>query len=503
MALKLTVPPIEHTTATGETNPQQVAAWVDALPLAQITQSSRVLCNTLTELNRSRLNADDRLKLLEIYRPALLILLSALAEDYSTATLPLSEKSRESVSLARETLIELGYGYKIVLLDKTAKLFGSKKHLPLLIHRAMSALSALLTLSYQAYVPTPAGVWQELHHLFRHALQEQVHEEPPGEGVECSVGVLYRQAILFALVDPYRLTSREMPKLMELIFHYAPALALAPASNVPASSALFSLNLDTDKPPKPRAPAEDERDISLDWLIDTSHIVHQIEERLARSAQNEAQGIAREAEETPINSLLQRLAKLLGNPPKRVFRRLASQANVELCSGVRAIIHYLTEAAGSTTNNAPFALSEWEIVNQSAGGLKVRSPVGECTATVSMGEVVGVRYKGIPGWSVGMVRWVQNLDDGGVGFGIQMLAPRATPVSIMPALSSTTAPQPGLLLAAVPAMEQPPSLVALPGTYADGRELIVLQEAGEQMTVHAIKLIEHSTRFELFHFSRI
>src|ERR1043166_801297 len=114
MAMKLTVPAMANGDAeAAEIRPKYARLWVESLPLTQTFESARILANTLAVLNRSKASEDERFALLEIYRPTLEILLSELAEDYSTAHLPLPEKSRQAVNLARELLIELAGGYKI------------------------------------------------------------------------------------------------------------------------------------------------------------------------------------------------------------------------------------------------------------------------------------------------------------------------------------------------------------------------------------------------------
>ena len=52
-----------------EVRPKAVKAWVEALPLAQVLETSRKMVVHLAALNRARLDPDVRQQILEAYRP--------------------------------------------------------------------------------------------------------------------------------------------------------------------------------------------------------------------------------------------------------------------------------------------------------------------------------------------------------------------------------------------------------------------------------------------------
>ena len=150
-----------------EIRPKQVKAWIESLPLGQSLDAGKKLAAHLAALNRSRIDLDDRLQLLEIYRPVAATMLDDLDAIYSKSVLPLSPRAREALTLARSLASELAAGYKIAIFEKTGKLiaFGAKKLLPLLLLRAIEYLAAVLRASYKSYSPVPPGMWSELHHL--------------------------------------------------------------------------------------------------------------------------------------------------------------------------------------------------------------------------------------------------------------------------------------------------------------------------------------------------
>ena len=102
------------------------------------------------------------------------------------------------------------------------------------------------------------------------------------------------------------------------------------------------------------------------------------------------------------------------------------------------------------------------------------------------------------GISVGVIRWAQTFEDDSVEFGVQMLAPRAEPVSLEPVIGSR-GEQKALLLPDIPALLQPAALVAIPGNYQPQREFM-LALAKQVDRVRATELLEKTACYELFRF---
>jgi hypothetical protein len=141
---------------------------------------------------------------------------------------------------------------------------------------------------------------------------------------------------------------------------------------------------------------------------------------------------------------------------------------------------------------------EWEVVNESQGGLKVRR-MGATQQPIAVGEVVGVKLRDRSRWTVGVVRWITVFDEGGMEFGIQFLGSLAKPVWVQSTI--TTAPQAkaGLLFAYADSGEVD-ALLTPPNMFADLREYEINEE-GLVSVMRATGLIEKTGRFELFHVS--
>jgi cyclic-di-GMP-binding protein len=523
MTLRLSVPTVDpSSSAAPETRPKQVQTWVDGLPLTQVFESSRSIIRALAELNRIRLSEEDRQRLAEIFYPSIVTLQEELRHEYGGASLPLPAKSREAAALAREMLIETSYAYKLALLDKGVKggLFSAKRNVALPLGRAISTLSEILTASYHSYNPTPAGVWYEIHQLYRYAMQEGLLDTLPDNNSE-TPHLVYKKALLLALADPYHLVHEAQDSVQRVINENAPALMLLPYVADAAMPGLFSVNTLSDMPPRPIALQQAERDRAHDLALQTAELVQRLE-RLAVQAESTARSGAVRPRDS---NHLRRLAQLWSAPPKRLFRRSATQASVQICFGLKAT-HYFVGAEAKVREALPvdeesllstmklaalqlssnwdtFTFSDCDLINQSAGGLKLRREVVKAQE-ISVGEVVGVRQSSFGGQSlgvsVGSVRWVQSDDeDESLEFGVQMLAPKADAVMLAPALDLQGKSHPAMLLPAIPALQQLESLVTAPGIFTESGEYTI-QYGSKTRRIRATKLQQQTQRFELFEF---
>ena len=101
-----------------EIRPRQEKAWIDTLPLAHHYETSTKLCVHLAAMNRSKFDLDDRVQILEIYRPVAAVLLEELDAIYSKSVIPLAPRTREALALARDLTSGLATGYRIAITVK-------------------------------------------------------------------------------------------------------------------------------------------------------------------------------------------------------------------------------------------------------------------------------------------------------------------------------------------------------------------------------------------------
>jgi len=527
MSLKLATPaPDQAANNVVETRPKQVAEWLERLPKANLFEAGRTLRDALSALNRHKLGEDTRLKLLELYRATIMDLLPGMEQQLSGAALPLPEKQRQIANLARELLVEVAYGYKIILLEQLNRRisFGSNKQLPQVIQRALSALSRILVICYETYAPTPAGIWSEMHQLYRYAVQHNLQAEPvPDYDATGSINLAYKQALMLALADPYRLMQGEVGKILDYLAQFGDQAQLMPLAQTSNPHGFFLVRLESDKPPKAIAQNAADTDARTDILLNTIDLARAMHQKIVGLEASETPlslGLPETASDSAYIDLLRRLLRHWGIAPKRHFNRVPNEAGVEICAGLRATHYFLygeeiqpaaeplpegeitVHAAthvGERGGQQTFSTSSWVIANESAGGLAL-SKESEEPVHIRVGEVIGLKPDSAASWNVGVVRWVKSDSPENLELGVQMLAPNAAPVAIKPTIANADATfQPALLLPELPVMKQPATLLAARGTYQVQREFDLTRD-GVTSRVRATKLVEQTASFEQFQF---
>ncbi len=501
-----------------EIRPKQVKAWLESLPLVQGPEAATQLIAHLASLNRSKIAVDDRIEILESYRPVATTVLDELDAIYGKAALPLGPRARDALALARELAFEMAAGYRIAIDETTAKriAFGAKKQLPALVLRAMEYLGRELGASYKSYSPVPAAVWKEVHHLYLFADKEGIAAESADAESKASVADAYCEALLLSLTDPYRLVHGEAERIVALIRPMRGLATLGQSRPGTAPGGHFLVPCDTDRGPKPLLSANDDAG-GRNWrLLDANALVEKMRARKnAHETGNVSQTMSRSVSPETL-ALMGKLIALWGNPPKRASRRDPRETSVAICVGMKAISHFVSmessePAAGEAEairagitipllavpddeTSKAFPVHEWDLVNESSGGVKVRRTGASQPLTV--GEVVAMKFIGRPRWTIGVARWITQLDDG-VEFGVQFLSSAARAVWVQPGDSSSPQAKQGLVLADEGA---PEALLTLAGTYGQGRAYDLI--AGDVVTtVHASSLIERTARFDLFEVS--
>lgn len=484
-----------------EIRPRHVKRWIESLPLNVTFETGRQLCRHLAGVNRAIVDLDSRLEILEAHRAASQAVLADLEPMYAKAEMPLGPGPRAALGLGRELLTELALGYRIAAVEAGGKLLGTRKQLASLLLRAAQLTAGRMFAAYKSYTPVPTGTWAELHEIYLRADALALAREPAEGG---TIADVYCDALLLSLTDPYRLGQGEAERVLQRLRGHRGLATLGQTRPRTPPGGHFVVPCNTDKPPKPSIGKFDDTG-GADWrLLDANPIVEKLRATPASVAR--AKGVS-EAD------LLARLTRLWGDPPKRASRRDPSQNTVAISMGIDGVGHFVALESrvnlaredamlrqGITMPLAPLPLDsqsepipvfEWDVVNESKGGLRVRR-VDRTEQPIAVGEVAGIKLPGKPHWAIGVVRWITVFEDGGMEFGLQYLAPmaRAVTVKAWGAPSAT-----GLLLADED--ESASTLLTSPNLYTAQRE-IELEDAGDACIVTPGDVVEITHRFEIF-----
>jgi cyclic-di-GMP-binding protein len=504
-----------------ETNPKKARAWVESLPLTKTVESAKTIAMTMEALNRGKLTPEERVALIEVYRPVVNVLMDELDAIYAFASLPLPPKQKEAFDLAHLISLESSYAYKMLVLEKTGKLiaFGTKKALLVPIYRVLSNLLALMVQSYKTYHPVPLGAWQEASTLYLYAEEQGFAKEIADADKKASIADVYHEMLMLSLADPYRLMHREVDRVLDLLRQNRGLVEFRTSTEGIDPQRAFVIAFDSDSAPKPLVQGNRPPPGNVMRLVDPTKLVEKLQQKL-KAANTSAANAAKSRATHDISDLMGRLIRLWGDPPKRQFRRNPADTGVALCAGIKAIT-YFSELAANENPEADaeairegrtipllkipqdpmsqlIGVEEWQVLNQSANGLRMHRNQGG-NVGITVGEAIGVRFVGGRAWNLGVVRWLTLLEGNALEFGMELISPACYSVTIEPTIGSNGRAIPAILLASTHPEAPADTLLAAPDTFADLREF-ELNDHEEISQVRAITLVERTSRFDLFQF---
>jgi len=157
MALNLNIPVLqEHPVFIAETRPQRIHQLLQEINSQDPADIATHLHNELETLNRQKVSSSQRTQALDCYRNLIINVTAALSADYINSTLPLEDKAKSAATACESLWLELGYGYKLVLIDLQNQLIKLRtdKSSALAIQRAMHAIAEYTLVHYQTYLAT-------------------------------------------------------------------------------------------------------------------------------------------------------------------------------------------------------------------------------------------------------------------------------------------------------------------------------------------------------------
>lgn len=338
----------KQTSAAVDTRPKHVEQWVDVLPRANVGETAKLIYKYLHAINRTELPNQDRFKVLEILREPTEFVSEALKKNFIGLPLPLATKKLKVALLARELQAEMAIGYKIIIENKlsgTGSRIDTKTFITS-IHRAIWYLSNILIKSYQIYLQAPDNVWKEIHRLFAYAKEKDFHKTIIKNQLvrqirDTSLNNLYKQIVLLALANPYRLRQSDIERVYLALEHWAQYSELNDLVDPDQQRGMYSVNFNSDDPPGFFTHTDDPH-MGIYNVLDTAELIKVLQNHIThyREFIDDLKG-----NRQPLLSqqILRRLLLSWGGMAKRIFSRTRKNTKVLVTFGLGTTHHFIYE----------------------------------------------------------------------------------------------------------------------------------------------------------------
>lgn len=492
----LILPDMQPPSRPVETRVKEVQLWLSSLPLADSLNTAQQLFHNLSALNRMSLDPKARLEIMEFYHHPVSAVTGSLQNTFSQVPLPLSAKKHQLAVFLRQLQMEMAYGYKFVFRDMlgSSMLWSRKTSLPLVIERAVQYLGEVLLHSYHVYMPCPAGVWREIHALYRYAEEHGLQDEPvvgsrENAADKVTISRRYLQAVLLGLCGPYQLPQNECIQVNAFLSNWAEKASILTDLSIVSPVGCFLIDLTADLPAMLFP-----RDIKLKPVpylrvlsaVELARIVHEDINHLHKGAPPQSLRLGVECIDTACLDMLRRMIRFWGMAARRQFSRRTTRSRVlSVCAGVNAL-HFFsdgqrpfsppddtTAAASANGQDALFppnvsvpragedetvamidldaliaapepafladasALSTQEVFRISRWKIRDESAGGlslvwdEQTPTnVRVGDLLGLLDEEANQWRAAVARWLKSDDVTRMEVGVEMLAPSVKPIAV-------------------------------------------------------------------------
>ncbi len=518
-------------------NGDSVTAWVNRLPRANLSETSKQLYRALDELAKLDCNFKHRMDVLEVLRPAVHLVLQGLQPRYLKAPLVLPENIAKVVRLCDIFNTHLEENYRLAAKDILEhRSWGRhKESLALALHTQLSELGQLLLRSYLLYQSEVPDFWQRLHNCYRIAhdnklLNLRIKDSDFGS---CTVEQAYLRPMLFICAHPHQLTQESQLKLYQALHTLSEKAQIRAAEPLKCS---FLFNPDGAEPPIYRELCD-----STEGLlgIDTSALVHFLSEQITAGSKaalplhlseklvdawtsvsdriderheeahklDLAVGISSThffvAEEQPLDVFSRWLGQSLSRhdngaeasaPDAQAHRSQQASADVE-------VIDYSSpQQKNRHTKSSSLCHFLVRTVNVSRNGYCISWPAIEGNQ-LGNGDVICVRENDSPCWSVGSIRWIKKQSEEELHVGIAVLSHAAEPYAAI-RLEGDGPVFRALLLKAESVSGKPPCLLLPNNSFEAGTEMELAQPGG-RLHVRLQQALQTTRHFALYAYEPI
>ena len=519
----------------------ECAAWLQRVPLANVSLAQPILLRQLKLLHRHDLLPGERAAILEALRRPVIAVQADAASLFAGRPLPLAPPEQAALERTLDLWQTLAQGYLRCFFAVCDDQTGRSRRLP-----ALPALLAQRTLSVFAdwqvdlcrgeELPD-AAYWLQLHRVFsaaeRLGVEALAVSDPVRHGATpTSALAAYGECNLLSTASAYELPPRHMTWVARWARRWGAKLVLlkAPPEDIRNRAVPLWVDLDSQRPPSHAPqPGGNGR-----WL-DTTELRTSRNTRIAlleRGSSPADLQLGDDVTQPAAGQLLQRvLQRWCAGGAKRREERHGASGGCNVVAGFEAVHFHLGdrqpfrapsrddatlrrereefETFGDRRHSIAAAAAEddthvedwlvtddWRVMNESAAGLCIARPL-RAGVRIGTGMLIAVRIGSARRYMLACVRWALHGENDTLQAGIQLFPGEARAVA-MRAIEPGEPPglwRQGLLLPEIPALRVPPSLIMPAGSFRIDRRVEVMVDHQPQI-VKLFRVLDRGIEFE-------
>lgn len=383
-----------------------------------------------------------------------------------------------------------------------------RKSLPLIVARALRALTLQLKWMLLRYGPVEDRIWTEIARLYRFAEDggfatgtTMIYPGSHGAGT-------VRQEFLKAMMLSVSSTDSMTPVKLEIaehaVAHFAPSFTLA---REPDAACHFYFDLGAGQ-----APARTLKG------VEPGPTVRYFGAGAALAGLNQLVGFVAETggipqdvnlggsyEKDVVLTVLRHLAQYWSDqPPARSSERRRTTARITVVPGMAEVLNRLDPAHSDSLDfHQESAAESWVVENVSDGGYGAIVPTVK-SDWLKVGAVIGVQPESSPYWGVGILRRISRDEKQQRRVGIQLLSKTVIPIKLArPATTSSPVaprePEGAILLSTSPDSRGEVGVLMREGTY-NARDSLEMAVKGKSFLLMPAKIVEDGEDYDYARF---
>jgi len=442
---------------------RKVQQWLNQLPLADAAGCARQVLVTLADMGAAQHDGNDLLTALEMLRPTVMDMSHALTTRLQGICPPLSTTSRTTLELAAGLEHRIACCYQRVL--KNLYLHGApknSKHAALAAQRVLRHKSRELLLYYGIYAQAPEKLWRAMHDCYRFSEQHQllnvtIHDRALQSQPNCTILQTYLQIVATVLANPFCLLQGEIHKLYMVMESWVDHISIH-GYQATVQNGQYFIDMQQDA----AAAVHSQRVNALHArVVDCRALVRKVEKDLLSGQFHFNYGTGGQKSMILAEHFLHRLYVTWGQRRQRRFSRTRCSDDAQLTIGLEPVnsrpaptqpqqqqpswtlaplgagalggepANPLFDTANEavTGSHATEQHPNWLKVEESAGGCRMLWQYAHSTKA-RVGDVVVFSSAKTQRPVVGVIRWLQQVENYGLLMGLQLLAPFGGTVAI-------------------------------------------------------------------------